>query len=306
MVFSCFYGRLAQRLERSVHIREVAGSNPAVATKQMKLFIVCPDKYVYKERKPFTTIFNDIFAQRFIKHLKDDSTLCTGCGKDCVNCRKVYNLNYSSEIAGIHKIPPELLYYVDEPEKCLPDKVPPHDVLIAINIHEDILVALPEIGVKAGAKALIVPIEHPDWISNWGKMWVKRLCNQLGLECAFPKPFCSLIKEDKTPQINKFIEHFRIGRPELKVEVEGGAIKNVRMIRSAPCGNTYFVAHNLIGKKVDKGLDQWVAKYWHSYPCIASMEMDFSLGDTILHKGGYIHLEAVKEAVEQSLAQETS
>ncbi|MDP3014157.1 MAG: DUF166 family protein [Candidatus Subteraquimicrobiales bacterium] len=270
----------------------------------MKLYIVCSDKYIFnihKKRKPFTTIFNDVFAERFIKHLQDDSTLCTGCGKNCVNCRKAYNLNFSSNIIGIFKVSPELLYYIDEPNQYLPREIPEHDVMIAINIYEDILATLPEMAVKAGAKALIVPVEHPNWISNWGKLRVKKECIRLKLESAFPKPFCSLTKENETSFVNKFIDYFRIGRPELKVEIENGLIKGVQVLRSAPCGNTYFVAHNIIGKKADETLENYVAKYWHSYPCIASMEMDFSLGDTILHKGGYIHLEAIREATEENI-----
>ncbi|MDI6892327.1 MAG: hypothetical protein QMD08_04975 [Actinomycetota bacterium] len=49
----------------------------------MRIYIVCPDKYEFKKRKPFTTIFNDVFAQRFVQHLRDDPELCTGCGAAC-------------------------------------------------------------------------------------------------------------------------------------------------------------------------------------------------------------------------------
>lgn len=101
----------------------------------MRIYIVCPDKYEFKKRKPFTTIFNDVFAQRFVQHLRDDPELCTGCGAACVRCRLAYDLDYSSDIAGILKLPPELLYYVDEPQRHLPDKLPEHDMMIAINVH---------------------------------------------------------------------------------------------------------------------------------------------------------------------------
>lgn len=219
-----------------------------------------------------------------------------------VRCRLAYDLDYSSDIAGILKLPPELLYYVDEPQRHLPDKLPEHDVMIAINVHEDILLALPERAKEAGAKAMIIPREHPDWLSNWAWMRIQKGCQALGLECASPKPFCSLKGSRAHSHINQFMRHYKIGEPKFKIEVNRGIIKDVEVLRSAPCGNTYFVAHNIVGKKVDEGLDQWVAKYWHSYPCIASMQMDSSLKDTVLHKGGYIHLGAVRKAVKEAIA----
>jgi hypothetical protein len=61
------------------------------------------------------------------------------------------------------------------------------------------------------------------------------------------------------------------------------------------------VAKNLIGKKLTPSINEdLTAKYWHSYPCVASMQMDAELSDTILHRGGFIHYAAVSEAVEEA------
>jgi hypothetical protein len=35
-----------------------------------------------------------------------------------------------------------------------------------------------------------------------------------------------------------------------------------------------------------------VCRSWHSYPCSAGMRQDPELGDTILRRGGQIHMEA--------------
>lgn len=264
----------------------------------MKLFIIHPDDFDKgEEAPPFSSLFENGFAKKLIKHLTDDPSVCTGCGKSCVNCRKAYGLDFSREIAGVHKLPAKLLYYIEDPAKYLTEKLPPHDIMIAINIHEDILLALPKAAKKAGGRGLIVPVEHPDWLTRWGRGRLTQTCEELGLECAFPKPFCALAKNDKHPAINSFIDHFHIGRPVLKIKAKDGVIEQARVEVSAPCGATYLVAHKLKGKKLTDDIDAVIAKYWHSYPCIASMKTDPELGDTILHRGGHIHYGIVREAL---------
>lgn len=264
----------------------------------MRMYVVTSGGKPRKKDKPqYCLHFDDIFAQRFLMHLRDNPELCTGCGEACVSCRGVYELDFSSKIAGVLKLPSDLLYYIDQPNDHLPSTLPQHDVMVAIGIHEDVLLALPELAKKGKAEALIVPVEDPDWLTRWVKEELKKICKELNLECAFPKPFCSLEKGEHHPTINKFIDRFRLGHPKLEIKIVDEKIKQAKVLRSAPCGNTYFVAHNLKGVKADEQLDLWVAKYWHSFPCVASMKMDYELGDTILHKGGYNHYDAVHEAV---------
>jgi len=111
---------------------------------------------------------------------------------------------------------------------------------------------------------------------------VGKRCRALGLGWAAPKPFCSL-QPGRHPAIDRFMEYFRVGFPQLEVTVKDGLIREARVLRSAPCGNTYYVAFNLPGAKADASVIERVAKYWHSFPCVASMEMDNELRDTILH-----------------------
>jgi len=267
----------------------------------MKIYIVSTDGNVPIERKPFTSIFDNHYAERFLRHLSDDSTLCTGCGINCISCREAYKLNYSSDIAGIIRLPSELLYYIDNPASYLPSELPAHDVLVAINVHEDILLSLPAKAKQAGAKAIIVPVEDSDWLSKWTRKRLSQVCAGLELEFSSPKPFCALEATSSQPHIGEFVEHFRIGKPKLQLSIRDGKIAGAKVIHSAPCGCTYYVAHNLKGAPTDSTLHQVVAKYWHSYPCTASMKMDYELGDTILHKGGFIHYEAADQAVEEAL-----
>lgn len=266
----------------------------------MKIYIITSGgESEEQEKKEFSTVFDDSFARRVVSHLKDEPTFCTGCGKKCIRCRNQYGLDFSSDIAGVLKLPDSLMYYVDDIEKYIPEKLPSFDVLIPINIHEDIILALPEFAKKAGCKAIVVPVEDPNWVSRWVREKISKTCEELSLESVFPKPFCSLQKDASHPFINEFIDYFRIGMPQLSFQVKDERIEKVEVLRSAPCGNTYYVAHNILGAKIDEELKQKVSKYWHSYPCIASMQLDPELGDTILHKGGYNHYDALNQALEE-------
>ncbi|HLB25777.1 MAG TPA: DUF166 family protein [Nitrospirota bacterium] len=273
----------------------------------MKLLIVCNDKVKPGPRQPFSVIMEDIFSERVVKHLQNDyAQICNGCDKDCDHCRDkfpaLYRVDFKEDIAGIVLLPAELPYYVDDPGEFLPDELPPHDVLLAIHIHEDLLLSLPARSKKAGGKALIVPSEDPAWLSQWIRGRLRKICDNLGMESVFPKPFCSLTESPERPVVNEFMRQFRIGRPRIKVKVQDGKIIDSLVITSAPCGCTYYVARNLIGKEVTEDLNTEVtAKYWHSYPCVASMDIDRELGDTPLHKGGYVHYEAVADAVKEEV-----
>jgi hypothetical protein len=271
----------------------------------MKLFIICPDKTIPRKAEPYCKMFDDAYSSRFIKHVVDDPSLCIGCGEDCDHCRYSYRIDFAQSIVGVLKVPPELPLFADESDLYLPPELPEHDVTIAINVHEDLLSDLPEIIEKSGSKALIVPSEAPEWMGRGCRRRIIEKCKELGIEVAFPKPFCALEERPDQPVIGAFMRKFRVGRPKIKIFVHNGEIVNTQVDRCAPCGCTYFVAKNLIGKPVTPGINEdCTAKYWHSYPCVASMKMDAELGDTILHRGGYIHYAAVSEAVEEAKKRE--
>ena len=143
---------------------------------------------------------------------------------------------------------------------------------------------------------MIIPQESAAMIA---RPQVEELCDKEGIEVVFPKPFCDLQPQDDKPVIKRFVAEFRIGRPEVRVEADRrGRIAHVDVLRSAPCGSTWFVAKQLVGVEVENRqelLDR-ISESHHSYPCTASMEKDRELGDTILHRAGYIIREAVEEA----------
>jgi hypothetical protein len=92
---------------------------------------------------------------------------------------------------------------------------------------------------------------------------------------------------------------YQIGKPVIEVSVLKGRISDTRVLRSAPCGSTWYVAQQIKWAAVEdpESLENTISKAHHGYPCTASMELDAELGDTILHKSGYIIRDAVEHAL---------
>ncbi|RJP82239.1 MAG: hypothetical protein C4524_00955 [Candidatus Zixiibacteriota bacterium] len=258
----------------------------------MKLLVVCSAPEAPGLRPgAFERRFGSAWADRFLQHLANRRELCTGCGDACVHCRDWRARDYRDDLAGVIRLPAVLPELLDDPAEYFPDALPPHDVLVAIEIHEEILMELPRRCREAGGRAVIAPVEAPQWMSRWARGKFREAGRHAGVETAAPKPFCAL-ERSAGPAIAAFIEHFCLGRPEIEIEVLDGRLARVTAHVTAPCGNSHYVAHCLQGFPLSEALQFEVCRYWHSYPCTAGMKQDPDLGDTILHRGGQIHMEA--------------
>jgi len=246
-------------------------------------------------------LYSGAYGLKVLRHLRDEAGFCTGC-EVCVNCRADHDLDFSRDLACVWEQPGGLPSMIEDPERYLPADAHLAGVhsVVAINVHQDLLLALVDQAARVGAKALIAPVEDPAWIRPGMANQTARRARELGLEAAFPRPFCALGEDASTPAVNAFLRHFRIGYPQVRVTIRGDRMHKVEVMRSSPCGCAYFMARNLEGKPVDEHLIEVLAQAWHSYPCIASMAMDPQLKDTILHRGGYIHREAVLKGMPQA------
>ena len=246
-------------------------------------------------------LYSGEFAERVIGNLTNYSTFCVSCADECNHCRED-KFNFSSNIKGIFPLPePSTLpEFIEEgAEEYLPGKIPEADIAIVSEIHNDLLLEVPGLLNKANVKAMIVPIESP---SQMAIAQISSICEGYGIEVAFPKPFCDLKPDDDKPYISRFVNEFGIGRPLIDIKLdENKKIEFVEVLRSAPCGGTWFVARKIIGFGDDKReLYNIVSEGHHSYPCTAGMQKDLELQDTILHKAGFITREAVDEAYERA------
>ncbi len=203
--------------------------------------------------------------------------------------------------------PSDLPAFIDKPEEYMPKSVPKSDLCVASGLHKDLLLELPTYIRKAGVKGLIVPIEDFNEVPPGLRKQVEERCFELGLECAFPKPFCSLEPVEDKPLISRFVEELRVGRPKLEVSTARHGrrefVETAIVRRSAPCGSTWYVTRKLIGVDTKREiLYDAIAKAHHSYPCTATMNVDPEVKEPILHIGGYIIREEVEKALERARA----
>jgi hypothetical protein len=253
-------------------------------------------------------VYSGEFAERVIRNLINDPSYCKPCGLYCDSCKygaytHVKNIKAAIELPS----PADLPAFIDNPDEYMPKKIPRVDVCIASGLHKDLLLELPNRLHSAGVKGLIVPIEDFVEVPTGLRKQVEEKCRELGLECAFPKPFCSLEPASDKPTISRFVRELKIGKPLLEISTVGKgerrAIEAAVVRLSAPCGSTWYVARKLTGVETKKEiLYDAIAKAHHSYPCTAAMGVDPEAKEPILHLGGFI----IREAVEKALQKESN
>jgi hypothetical protein len=199
----------------------------------------------------------------------------------------------------------ELPDFIDNPEEYMPKKLPKADICLASGLHKDLLLELPQQIKKAGIKALIAPVEDWQEVPTGVRKQVETKCKELDLECAFPKPFCTLEPEKDKPTIARFIEETKVGRPLLEISTthigKDEVIEYAAVLRSAPCGSTWYVARKLAGVSTKKEvLYDAIARAHHSYPCTATMNTDPETKEPVLHIGGFTIREEVEKALEKA------
>jgi hypothetical protein len=248
-------------------------------------------------------IYSGDLAERVIRNLINDLSYCKPCGLLCDSCKfSVYSHVQSVRAAIELPNPLELPAFVESPERYMPKKLPKADLCIASGLHKDLLLELPNQMQKTGTRGLIVPIEDFNEVPSGLRRQTQEKCRELGLESAFPKPFCSLEPSENIPTISRLATELNIGRPLLEISTarqgQRKAIESVAVRRSAPCGSTWYIARKLIGQRTEtESLQDAIAKAHHSFPCTAAMGVDPEAKEPILHLAGYIVREEVQKAL---------
>ncbi len=231
------------------------------------------------------------------------SGFCISCGDACTQCRNV-RPGFAENIISLIEMPdPDSLGdFIDDVEPFLPKDIPNADIALVMNVHPDILFGMLSKLKDAGVKGIVGCSEKPKEMPLGQRKQLEEKAAELGMEAEFAKPFCSMRPDPAKPNIAKFLDQAGIGEPAIEVMVQGSRegkdhIVAANVIRSAPCGSTWYVAKRLLGLEPDQpDIRERISEAHHAYPCTASMERDSELGDTILHKGGYI----IRDSVEHS------
>lgn len=251
-------------------------------------------------------IYSGEYAERVIRNLINDPSFCKSCGLYCDSCKYNVYSHVRNVLAAIQlPNPSELPAFIDNPEKYMPKKILRADLCIASGLHKDLLLEVAHHIQKVGIRGLIVPIEDFTEVPTGLRKQLEERCHELGLESAFPKPFCSFEPAEDKPTISRLATELKVGRPSLEISVKRRGrhevIGSTIVRRSAPCGSTWYVARKLVGVETRREiLYDAIAKAHHSYPCTATMGVDPELKEPILHVGGYIIREEVEKALKQT------
>ena len=195
----------------------------------------------------------------------------------------------------VSELPEQLPMIVDYPREFLPQQTGEADVTIAVHLHHDLLAEIPALLSEGGGRALIVPVENPNWVRPGLMRQISRDCDKLKVEVAFPEPFCAL--HPATPTIKQFGDEYRVGYPQLELVITNGMVTQAHCVRSAPCGLTEWAVERLVGTEAGEALIQNARTLHHSRPCLASMTMVPPMDDTLMHKSVHIIEQAAREAL---------
>jgi len=255
----------------------------------MKIVVLRSKKLKKQKWGEYHQSFDTLYADRVIGNLCNRRDFCAACEADCIHCREKYDWRFPENIAAILDFPSVLPFVLEKPGKHVPANMPAHDVLLAIHIHEQILLEILARCGQWGTKGVVVPLEAPGWVSGSAIRQALEICARNNIEISFPKPFCSF-NPPRGGVLAEFRKSFRIGFPEVDLTIKNGVIAEARVNVSAACGATYYVARWLVGRAISEDLkSEVISRRFHSYPCTASMEWFDEPGNTPLHVAGQAH-----------------
>ena len=194
-----------------------------------------------------------------------------------------------------YTFPQELPAIIDDANGFLPKELPAADLLVSLGEHPGVAQMIPDMVAKSGAKAVIAPADNRVWLPPGLARQIKRKLESMGVDMAYPVPFCALTEKDsQNPYILEFAKYF--GRPEVTIDFDGDHIKKVGVIRGAPCGSTPYVADGLVGIWERDAVGK-AGLLHHQYPCLSTMVMDSEFEDTLMHRAGLMTKQAVEKAI---------
>lgn len=140
--------------------------------------------------------------------------------------------------------------------------------------------------------------KHPDLVE-----YLIRICGKKGIpvvssgkkgEGFTPFTCCGLGKNE---QLSFYGEQF--GLPEYRVSLDGKTIRDIAVVRGAPCGATWDALQDYIGCSVEEVLTRLPRQV--QYFCSADPSgFDPVSGKSPVHFAGYVHIAALKKALEEA------
>lgn len=174
---------------------------------------------------------------------------------------------------------------IEIPEDAL-KKFEAADILITYTLHPDLTLDLVEM-LHDKVEWVIVAA----WRGEGFKNQLERLGN---VTC--PENMCDL-EENGNPVFDEFVAKF--GRPIVKINCQGDKVVDINVLRSSPCGSTFFVAEEMIGQDLEDLPIKAGLKIQH-YPCRAPKMRLFSDDECKKEMAANFHKEAFEEALKRA------
>jgi len=209
------------------------------------------------------------------------------------------------------RAPSALPPLVENPSKFLPMHLPAADLILSLGEHASVAHLLPSVVERAGTRAVIAPVDNAAWLPDGLVRQLRVRLRELGVTAVFPRPFCSLTGRSynvrqhevsfEDPWIGEFTRYF--GRPVFRIECDGQQVARVEVERDAACGCARAVAHQLVGMDVREAVLQ-SGLFHHYYPCLATMSMDPTLGESLVEASAEFLQQAVEVGAASRLLQQ--
>jgi hypothetical protein len=201
------------------------------------------------------------------------------------------------QVIGYHfvvALPP----VIDDPEEFLPPDLPQGDLLLYLGQDRKLAELLPDMALACQVKGVVAGVENHAQFPSGLRNQVKVYLAKIGIDAVFPAPLCALTSTDSE---NTFIKEFAqyFGTPAVKVIFQDDEIVRATLIRGAPCGNTLFVAEQVLGAKSAE-LSEKARLLHRQYPCMAAASLDPELQCSLMGKASSLIQQALEQAVSEN------
>ena len=182
---------------------------------------------------------------------------------------------------------------IDDPDEVLPAAIPPADLLVSLHESPGAAELIPDIAQRSGAVAVLAAVDDRAACPRGLENQIGKRLGSMGVAFAFARPLCGF-DGGPHPLLSAFASLF--GRPRMRIDADGDRVGLVTVERDCPCGAGRFVAKVLPGTRLSEAADTGALRH-HHHPCMASMEVDPELSDTLMHLSGYIFRASINAAL---------